>query len=52
LDIDSQVVQGNRELGWLSLNLMILSGFMPRGNSRKDIKIPLNEQLIVEKQSR
>ena len=48
----SQVMQSNRAPGWLSLNLMTLSGSVQSEPGREDIEIPLNEQLIVEYYSR
>jgi small subunit ribosomal protein S4 len=48
----SQVMQSNRAPGWLSLNLMNLSGSVQSEPGREDIEIPLNEQLIVEYYSR
>jgi small subunit ribosomal protein S4 len=48
----SQVMQSNRTPGWLSLNLMNLSGAVQSEPGREDIEIPLNEQLIVEYYSR
>ncbi len=48
----SQIMQSNRTPGWLSLNLMNLSGSVQNLPGREDIEIPLNEQLIVEYYSR
>jgi len=48
----SQVMQTNRVPGWLTLNLMTLSGSVQAEPGREDIEIPLNEQLIVEYYSR
>lgn len=48
----SQIMQSNRTPGWLSLNLMNLSGSVQNEPGREDIEIPLNEQLIVEYYSR
>jgi small subunit ribosomal protein S4 len=48
----AQVMQSNRAPGWLSLNLMNLSGSVQSEPGREDIEIPLNEQLIVEYYSR
>jgi small subunit ribosomal protein S4 len=48
----SQIMQSNRTPGWLSLNLMNMSGSVQNQPGREDIEIPLNEQLIVEYYSR
>ncbi|HXF63249.1 MAG TPA: 30S ribosomal protein S4 [Caldilineaceae bacterium] len=48
----AQLMESSKVPGWLSLNLMNMSGTVQAEPGREDIEIPLNEQLIVEYYSR
>jgi small subunit ribosomal protein S4 len=48
----AQVMESGRVPGWLSMNLMTMTGSVQAEPGREDIEIPLNEQLIVEYYSR